>query len=327
MGDEDRDAIVLADASDLAVHVDDSRRPNPVLVYLESLPSSNSKRAMRDALRRVLRSIGRGHLDYEALPWWTLEPQHTTTIRARLIDGYGVNTAKVALAAVRGVLRQCFLLGYINQDRWKRVTSWQKVSGGDEDVAGRMLEDAEIARLQGACAASGSAFEVAMDTALLNTALGTGGRREEIAKLRVDDLSDDGAMLQIRGKRNKIRHQPLEPWVTRSLLAWLEQRARVPLTCGDMFVRARNGKVWDKPLSPWLVWDRLRVLGKRADVRFTPHDLRRTYISTVLDHADMVTSQKLAGHADPRTTARYDRRPARAKVKAVHDAFAKWGKQ
>lgn len=298
-----------------------------MLVYLESLPSPNSKRAMRDALRRVLRCLEKEGLDYATVAWWTLEPHQATAIRSRLISGYGVNTTKVALAAVRGVLRQCFLLGYIDQDRLKRVTSWQKVSGGDEDVAGRMLEDAEIVRLQGACAASGGAFEAAMDAAVLDAALGTGARREELARLRVDDLSEDGLMLQIHGKRNKIRHQPLEPWVTKSLRAWLEQRARIPLTCETMFVRVRDGKVWDEPMSPWLVWDRLRALGDRAGVRFTPHDLRRTYISTALDHADIVTVQKLAGHADPRTTARYDRRPGRAKVKAVHDAFAKWGRR
>ena len=68
----------------------------------------------------------------------------------------------------------------------------------------------------------------------------------------------------------------------------------------------------------------LKILKKRARTagieEFSPHDFRRTFCSDLLDaNVDIVTVQKLAGHASPVTTAKYDRRREETKKRAVQN--------
>lgn len=66
-----------------------------------------------------------------------------------------------------------------------------------------------------------------------------------------------------------------------------------------------------------------RLRDEAGVVAFTPHDCRRTFISTLIDRkVDIVTVQEIAGHASVRQTAAYDRRGEERKREAAFDPFA-----
>ena len=98
---------------------------------------------------------------------------------------------------------------------------------------------------------------------------------------------------------------------------WLVVRGKLP---GPLLYPLDKAKrINTRRMSEQGVVRALQRRGKQAGVApFSPHDLRRTFISDLLDAgADLVTVSELAGHANPSTTARYDRRGEAAKLRAI----------
>ena len=81
----------------------------------------------------------------------------------------------------------------------------------------------------------------------------------------------------------------------------------------------QTGAVWMTRLRGESIAYILKHLRQQAGVdHFSAHDIRRSTVTHLLDAGvDVPTVQKLAGHADIKTTARYDRRGERAKRRAV----------
>jgi integrase len=295
-----------------------------VTVYLETLRSDESRATVRACLKRVATALDRDTSEWETLPWHMLTADGGTRARAALLETYGPTTARTTLSILRSVLRTAWRLGQIDGDRFERVTSWGPVKG-ESPIRGRELSKEEIGQLRAWCDRQ-PAFYGALAWGMIASALGAGLRRIEIVRLRVADLADDSRHLLIHGKGSKVVVHPIDAWVGASLESWIAQRSRVPFAHSAMFSYATPQRVRQAQISKWQVWKLLQEVGDGAKLaHFTPHDLRRTYVTAFLrKRGDLSMAKNLARHANEATTARYDMRKKEEIAEAAEVVGAEW---
>lgn len=282
---------------------------DPRAVYLASL-APGSRRAMASALDTMASWL---RVSMRPFPWHRIRRVHADALRARLQEAYAPTTSNRFLAALRGVLRAARRLRMIEQEDFDLAVGVERVRG-ERLPRGRALTPSELRALFAGCdphIAGG-----ARDAALLALLYGAGLRRAEAAALDIAHVDPSGA-IRVLGKGNRERLVHATGGALRALERWLAVRGAEP---GPLFVPlARGGRPKRSRLSDHGIFLILRRLAAAAQVAaFSPHDCRRTFISDLLDlGVDIATVQRMAGHRDVTTTARYDRRPEQAKRRAA----------
>ncbi len=297
-----------------------------VAVYLARL-ASGSRRTMRGALETIAGLLSGKSDQAFVLRWELLRYEHTQAIRAAVAERYAPATANKLLAALRGVLRECWRLGQIQAEEFHRAIDVAAVRGTTLP-RGRALAVGELRALFADCVVDQGVCGV-RDAALLAVLYGAGLRRAEAVALKASDYDQETGALRVRtGKGRKARTAYATGGAKRAIEAWLRARASAPLQPYAMNMDAgdalfcpinKGGKLVLRWMSDQAVLNIVRKRALRSGVRsFSPHDLRRSFISDLLDAgADISTVQGLAGHANVQTTARYDRRGERTKRKAA----------
>lgn len=306
-------AVTTPKSTTLALVTDDGALDqHPAAVYLASL-SPGSRRTMRGALRTIALILS-GVADELLLPWHLLDYAHAVVVRTKLAEKLAPATANRMLAALKGTLKNAFKLGLISADHYTRAAMIEPVRR-TTIPKGRALSHGELRALFGACDASTPGG--ARNAALLGLLYGAGLRRAEVVGLNLSDFDGDGGSLTIRGKGRKTRRGFVTNGSLDALLAWLTFRGD---EAGPLFYPVKKGGLIERRrMTDGAVAELVRRLAAKAQVAaFSPHDMRRTFIGDLLEGgADLATVQGLAGHSNPSTTSRYDRRPDRTRRKAV----------
>jgi integrase len=308
---------------------------SPALVYLARL-AAGSRKTMLAALVRITRiftrcehaktktEIRRGRrvssrllcsaCDPRIFPWARLRYKETQWLRSELEQSAAPATANKALAALRGVLQEAWQLGQIPAEDYHRAVAVKGIKGS-RLPKGRSLAYTEIRGLLEACQSDES--PAGKRDAALIAVLRCGLRRAEAAGLALADI-DPAGFLNVRGKGNKDRRVPLAAGAADLLKAWLSVRGGEP---GALFTPInKGGRVQLRAMGAEAIAVALSKRAREAGIEraFSPHDFRRTTAGDLLDSgADLVTVQKILGHASPTTTAIYDRRPEGAMKAAM----------
>lgn len=286
---------------------------NPLLVYLASL-APTGRRSMASRLASVANLLGYG--DPRGLNWAYLRFEHVSALRAKLQEqGHSPSAINTTLCAIRGVMKAAWHLGQLSAEDYQRISAVKSVRG-ERLPSGRALSRGEIMALLNACANDVSPAG-ARDATLIALLVGAGLRRSECVSLNLSDYDRTEQAIRVRGKGNKERLVYLMDGAAQALNDWLEIRESEP---GPLLTPVRKGgHLYLHRLTDQAIYNALLKRAKESGVKsFSPHDLRRTFVSELLDAgADISAVQKLAGHANVSTTVRYDRRGEAAKRKAV----------
>jgi integrase/recombinase XerC len=248
--------------------------------------------------------------------WWDLAPADFRNYLYQLARGgkLGPGSIRLRFAALRTFYRHAVRDGrvkvnpvadltlpklprrlpvFLNQDQIAALL----------DAPRQMWDAGEKKKAQGGKRGAGTAgqnWQMLRDTAWLEIFYSAGLRLAELAGLKREDVDLRQGVVRVLGKGRKERLCPLGGPALRALEAYLDA---CPFDDRALFVSERG-----TPLHPRTIQLALKKYLAVAglDAKLTPHKLRHTFATHLLDHgADLRSVQELLGHSQLTTTQIY----------------------
>jgi len=234
--------------------------------------------------------------------------QMACQIKVELIQhGASAKSVNRAMSAIRNVVKVGVLMGLVSENQLIQLTAVKLEKTSQHQ--GHPLNATKVTTLFRYLAKDTSIIGV-RNQAIFAVLLGAGLRRSEVVALKLSDLALDEQHLVVRkGKGNKRRVAFLPKWCITHINSWLLVRG---FDTTYMFnpVNKSNRINISKGISTESIYLLVRTAAKHAELgTVSPHDLRRTYITRLLEqNIDLNTVRMMAGHEDISTTVVYDKR-------------------
>jgi integrase/recombinase XerC len=211
--------------------------------------------------------------------------------------GHAATSASRALAAWRSFGRFCVRRGVFATDPARALPFPRKPHRLPRTLPRIDLNDA-LDRL-----AEADDPQAARDRALLEMTYTAGLRLSELVGLDFGDLDRVGSLLRVRGKGRRERIAPVGARALAALDGYLAHERRTAGTPGEPLFRGRTGRLSGRTVQRAV---RRRLAGVAAGLGVTPHALRHSFASHLLDAgADLRAIQELLGHRSLASTQVY----------------------
>ena len=153
----------------------------------------------------------------------------------------------------------------------------------------------------------------------------TGVRREELANIKLADIDTRQGLIRVIGKGNKERIVPIGEVTLGDLRNYLKKR--------EEFVTTKNGKSTalflnrdGDQITTRSVNRRVKLFGKGEGMDFTPHTLRHSFATHLMENgADLMLIKEILGHASLSTTQKYTHVTAETMKKVYQSAHPRSG--
>jgi integrase/recombinase XerC len=146
-------------------------------------------------------------------------------------------------------------------------------------------------------------FEGKRDMLIIDTLYSTGIRRDELIKIKLNDLLFDENLIKIQGKRNKERLVPILPSLLQNINNYIKLRSNIKSSINNLFITKKGTQI-----GPSLVY---RVVKKyfskvSSKVKISPHVLRHSFATHLLNNgAGINTIKEILGHSSLASTQIY----------------------
>lgn len=281
--------------------------PEALAITLEKLVTKQLSPHTRRAYRQDA-----GHfvewLTREGLKLSELTKNDIAQYRRYLSDSFAKATASRKLVVARKLLDEAVernLLAFNPAQGVKGFSDERETNYNalDREGARLLLSKIDTTSLQGK-----------RDYALVMLLLRTGLRRGECADLRLGDLEQEqGHQIAVirHAKGDKRRKVKIPVDVMRLIDDYLEATNRKGLGPeAPLFGQFHKGdRPYEAGISGQLIRRVVEHYAQQANLKLTPHGLRATFVTLALEGgARLHQVQYVVGHADPRTTERYQKR-------------------
>ncbi len=142
------------------------------------------------------------------------------------------------------------------------------------------------------------------DIAMLELMYASGLRVSELVKLRLGDVNFEAGFIKVKGKGDKERVIPVaQRTIERIKKYMIELRPKLLKKKASDYLFLNNR---GEPMTRQRFWQNLKAMGKLANVEVTPHMIRHSFATHLLEGgADLRSLQKMLGHSDISTTQIY----------------------